>query len=244
MTTPSIRILYVEDEPFLARVVKESLESRNFDVLLESDGSKVLEAFRKYQPHICVLDVMLPGVDGFSLASEIKLLAPAMPVIFLTARTQTKDLLKGFESGGNDYLRKPFSMEELIVRIQNLLRLATPMDNNTANGKNPEAIFIGTYIFNPHQYELQHSSQTRKLSLRETRLLSLLTHNLGQPVLRQDILLELWGDDSFYNSRNLDVYISRLRDYLSADPSIQIVTLKGIGYRVQVQNPNNDLPIA
>jgi DNA-binding response OmpR family regulator len=224
-----IKVLYIEDEPFLARVVKESLESRDFDVSLVNDGADAIRSFSEFKPDICVLDVMLPNMDGFTIATEIRKLDPEIPVIFLTAKTQTSDLVQGFESGGNDYLRKPFSMEELIIRIRNLLQLISRgnQKQNINNGR----ISLGKYDFYPKKYELQLGNEIRKLSHRETRLLELLTRDMDIPVIRRDILNIIWGDDSFFNSRNLDVYISRLRDYLSGDPAIQIVTMKGIGYR-------------
>lgn len=227
-----IKVLYVEDEPFLAKVVKESLESRDFDVNLVNDGARAIIAFKNFHPDICVLDVMLPNKDGFSIAKEIKAIDPVIPVIFLTAKTQTHDLLEGFDSGGNDYLKKPFSMEELIVRIYNLLKLTATVSGKNREDNKTEKIILGRYSFYPNRYELHFNDQIRKLSHRETILLSLLTRDMENPVLRQDILKAIWGDDSFYNSRNLDVYISKLRDYLSTDPDIQITTLKGVGYRI------------
>ncbi len=224
-----IRVLYVEDEPFLARIVQESLESREFSVKLISDGAQAFDAYLDFEPHICVLDVMLPFKDGFSLAKEIKEKDPGMPIIFLTAKVQTEDLLKGFASGGNDYLRKPFSMEELIVRINNLLKI-TSQGSQPAPPAGPRKLALGKFAFLPELQELHLDDQIKKLSQRETRLLELLTADMNRPVLRKDILLDVWGDDSFYNSRNLDVYISKLRDYFSEDPSIEIVTKKGVGY--------------
>ena len=230
-----IKVLYVEDEPFLARVVKESLESRDFDVNLVNDGARAISAFENYHPDICVLDVMLPNKDGFSIAKEIRKIDPVIPVIFLTAKTQTHDLLEGFDSGGNDYLKKPFSMEELIVRIHNLLKLTATISGKNREENKTEKNQLGRYSFYPKRYELHFDDQIRKLSHRETLLLSLLTSDMENPVLRQDILKGIWGDDSFYNSRNLDVYISKLRDYLSQDPKIQITTLKGVGYKINIQ---------
>ncbi len=225
-----VKVLYVEDEPFLARIVKESLESRGFVVYLINDGALAVGAFESIHPDICVLDVMLPHKDGFSLANDIRKQNPQIPIIFLTAKTQTEDLIKGFESGGNDYLRKPFSMEELIVRIKNLLQLLSGNQVSTNNNVLPEKIVLGRYEFSPGRYELKLDDEVKKLSHRENRLLQLLTKDMNKPVMRKDILIDIWGDDSFYNSRSLDVYISRLRDYFSGDPSTQIITLKGVGY--------------
>lgn len=225
------KILYVEDEPFLARIVNESLESRGYDVCLVNDGALVADVFNDYQPDICVLDVMLPHRDGFSLAKDIREINPQIPIIFLTAKVRTNDLIKGFESGGNDYLRKPFSMEELIVRIKNLLAMVSRESDGQSKRAIPQVILLGNYIFYPARFELHLGENVKKLSNRENRLLQLLTKELDSPVLRRDILLEIWGDDSFYNSRNLDVYISHLRDFFSEDSNIRIITIKGVGYQ-------------
>jgi DNA-binding response OmpR family regulator len=226
---PKTKILYVEDEPFLGRIVKESLESREFDVLMVTDGVNAVNTFAKEKPDICVFDVMLPSKDGFSIARDIRRLNVSVPIIFVTAKNQTDDVIKGFESGGNDYIRKPFSMEELIVRVNNLLKLAAHR-----NSKSPETIMIGKYEFNALRFELKFGTSIRKLSNRESTLLQLLMENKNATVLRKDILLKLWGDDSFFNSRNLDVYITKLRDYLKGDDSIEIITIKGIGYQFTV----------
>lgn len=229
-----IKVFYVEDEPFLARIVKESLESRDFEVKMVSDGGRALSIFEQYRPDICVLDVMLPQKDGYTIAQDIRSQNPAMPIIFLTAKTQTEDVLKGFQVGGNDYVRKPFSMEELIVRIQNLLQLS---GNGYATAATPskEAIIIGQYEFSPLRYELKIADRTRKLSHREAELLRILNESRNFVVNRRDILNQIWGDDSFFNSRNLDVYITKLREYLRDDPRIEILTIKGVGYRFVVE---------
>lgn len=223
-----IKILYVEDEPFLGRIVKESLETRGFDVRLVADGALAHSVFEETQPDICVLDVMLPNKDGYAIARELRKLKSDVPIIFVTAKTQTEDLLKGFESGGNDYLRKPFSMEELIARVNNLLRLTQK------NTKTKGVEVFGKYEFDPSKYELRIDQNVRKISHREAILLQTLIENKNAAVNRKDILLKVWGDDSFFNSRNLDVYITKLRDYLKDDPSVKIITLKGIGYHFSV----------
>ncbi|MCW5924148.1 MAG: response regulator transcription factor [Saprospiraceae bacterium] len=222
-----IKLLYVEDEPFLGKIVKESLESRGFEVVMVADGAKVLTALGQFQPDICVLDVMLPNRDGFSLAAEMRRTRPALPIVFVTAKTQTEDVLQGFAAGGNDYLRKPFSMEELIVRLHNLLALTHGRPTHTDPN---EASKIGQYEFLPLKYELRKGDHIRKLSAREADLLKMLVEHRNFTVARKDILLRLWGDDNFFNSRNLDVYITKLRDFLRDDPSIEIITIKGVGY--------------
>lgn len=223
------KILYVEDEPFLGRIVKESLEVRDFEIRMITDGNHALNAFKEMNPHICVLDIMLPNKDGYSIAQGIRQVNSSVPIIFVTAKTQTEDLIKGFEVGGNDYLRKPFSLEELIVRVNNLLQLTKVI---TANSR--ESISIGLFDFVPQRYELRKGGSVRKLSHREAVLLQILAENQNSSIDRKTILMRVWGDDSFFNSRNLDVYISKLRDYLKEDPTIEIITVKGVGYHFAV----------
>ena len=221
------KVLYAEDELFLGKIVKESLESRGFKVAMEDKGDKVVDLFKKTNPDICILDVMLPGKDGFAIADEIRQLDEGVPIIFLTAKIQTEDVLKGFSQGANDYIRKPFSMEELIVRIQNQLR-----NNNEAPQRiNGGTITIGKFTFQVNRQLLANDKEERKLSYRESELLKLLYENRDSIIDRRDILNLLWGNDSFFNSRNLDVYITKLRSYLKADPSLEIITIKGVVYR-------------
>jgi DNA-binding response OmpR family regulator len=226
----AIKVFYVEDEMFLGKIVKESLESRGFEVIMEGDGAKATGLFKKSNPDICVLDVMLPNKDGFTIADEIRELNETVPIIFLTAKTQTEDVVKGFTIGGNDYIRKPFSMEELIVRIQNALHNKTG-NNQKITGDN---FTIGKYNFQINRQVLSTGKEDRKLSFRESELLKVLYENREKVIDRKDILNLLWGNDSFFNSRNLDVYITKLRSYLKEDPSLEIITIKGIGYRFVV----------
>jgi DNA-binding response OmpR family regulator len=220
------KVLYLEDEIFLAKIVSETLQSRGYEVTLESDGAKVLSKFESAKPDVCILDIMLPNKDGFSIADEIREKDKNVPIIFLTAKSEVNDVVNGFKTGGNDYIRKPFSMEELIVRIENVLK--------KKQGE-PEIIFeeavIGNYVFNTKRQVLSINGEDRKLSYRESELLKLLYENRDKIVERREILNLLWGSDSFFNSRNLDVYITKLRNYLKADPALEILTIKGIGYR-------------
>ncbi|MBL7701514.1 MAG: response regulator transcription factor [Ferruginibacter sp.] len=222
----AVKILYAEDELFLGKIVKESLENRGYEVVMEADGGKVTDLFKKIQPDICVLDIMLPNKDGFEIADEIRELDKEVPIIFLTAKTQTEDVVKGFTLGGNDYIRKPFSMEELIVRIQNLLKMKVTDTTNSS-----DTFSIGKYTFHNNRQILSIGREEKKLSFRESQLLTMLCENREKIIDRRDILNLLWGSDSFFNSRNLDVYITKLRSYLKEDPAIEIITIKGIGYR-------------
>ena len=223
----SIKILYVEDELFLGKIVKETLELRGFEVIMESDGADVIKAFESSHPDICVLDVMLPNRSGFELAEDIRKLNDDVPVIFLTAKTQTDDVVHGFKIGGNDYIRKPFSMEELIVRIENALRLKKD-EAFTIVG---DMVTIGKYQFHLNKQVLATGSEEKKLSYRESELLKYLYLHREQVIDRRDLLNHIWGNDSFFNSRNLDVYITKIRGYLKEDNTLEIITIKGVGYR-------------
>jgi DNA-binding response OmpR family regulator len=169
---------------------------------------------------------MLPNKDGFAIADEIREIDEEVPIIFLTAKTQTEDVVKGFNLGGNDYIRKPFSMEELIVRIQHLLRNRTETVTKLTG-----TVSMGIYTFQISRQILHNGKEEKKLSFRESELLKMLYENRDRIIDRKDILNLLWGNDSFFNSRNLDVYITKLRSYLKEDPSLEIITIKGIGYR-------------
>jgi DNA-binding response OmpR family regulator len=223
----SIKVLYVEDELFLGKIVKETLETRGFEVVMESDGADVLHAFEKSQPDICVLDVMLPNKSGFEIAAEIRRQNDDIPILFLTAKTQTDDVVYGFRIGGNDYIRKPFSMEELIVRIENALRVKKEVPV-TFSG---DFIPLGSYQFHLNKQMLVSGQTERKLSYRESELLKYLYQNRDSVIDRRDLLNHIWGNDSFFNSRNLDVYITKIRGYLKEDSSLEIITIKGVGYR-------------
>jgi len=201
------------------------LQGRGYDVILEGDGGKAVEQFTKEKPDVCVLDIMLPNKDGFAIADEIREKDTQVPIIFLSAKSQTADVVTGFKTGANDYIRKPFSIEELIVRIENVLKRKNAVPEET------EEVKIGEYAFNTKRQTLNHPAEQRKLSYRESELLKLLYENRDKIVERSEILTLLWGSDSFFNSRNLDVYITKLRGYLKHDPSIEIITIKGIGYR-------------
>jgi DNA-binding response OmpR family regulator len=227
------KVLYIEDEPFLGKIVHETLQKEGYEAILIADGARVMQSFNDFIPDICVVDIMLPNVDGYTLGEMIRKRYPHMPIIFLTAKTETTDVVKGFESGGTDYIRKPFSIEELIARIENQLKLAN------ANGleKATDAIEIkfSHFSYHRHQYELKGPNVEVRLSQREHEIISILLDNQNKTVDRKEILKVIWGDDSYFNSRNLDVYIRKLREYFAIDKNIEIVTLKGKGYLFSVK---------
>ncbi len=219
------KILLAEDEPALGQIVKESLETKGFSVLLCADGQEALEMYYKEKPQLLVLDVMMPKKDGFTLAKEIRMQDEGIPIIFLTAKSQPRDVVEGFTLGGNDYLKKPFSMEELIVRIKNLLKQRDV--NETA------PIAIGGYEFLLQQQTLQYKKEEPvKLTHREAHLLFHLFNNRNKVLDRSIILKKLWGDDDFFNARSMDVFITKLRKKLKQDESVQIINVRGYGYKL------------
>ena len=226
------KILYIEDEPYLARIVKDTLELKGYEVMHKKDGSRIHEYLTAFSPDVCLLDVMLPDIDGFAIANHVHNIYPRVPIIFLTAKTQTDDLIKGFASGGTDYLKKPFSMEELIIRIDNQLKIMNR--DAPANQSLPEEVALKAYRFYPGRFELHTASGIIRLSNRESQILGMLCIHINNTVDRRELLQMVWGDDSFFNSRNLDVYIRKIRGYFSPDSGIEIVTLKGKGYHFVV----------
>jgi len=220
-----IKILLAEDEPSLGQIIKESLETRNFQVLLCANGKEAYEVYKSENPLLLVLDVMMPLKDGFTLAKEIRAENSDIPIIFLTAKSQTENVVEGFTIGGNDYLKKPFSMEELIVRINSLL-------NRNKKNNNSEPIPIGNFIFNLKKQTLQLNSKIETLTHREAHLLFHLIENKNQVLERSFILKKLWGDDDFFNARSMDVFITKLRKKLKEDPAIKILNVRGFGYKL------------
>ncbi len=220
-----IKVLLAEDEPNLGHIIKESLESRNFQVFLAENGMKAQELYHQTTPNILVLDVMMPVKDGFTLAKEIRQSDQQTPIIFLTSKSQTADVLEGFKYGGNDYIKKPFSMEELIVRMESLIRadLVT---------KTPKMLSIGDYSFSPTKQTLDYKTEKITLTHRESELLFLLYQNKNETTNRTHILDKLWGIDDFFNGRSMDVFITKLRKKLKKDENIQIVNVRGFGYKL------------
>ena len=226
-------VLLAEDELALAHIVRESLEERGFKVDLCANGQQALRQFLKQKPDILVLDVMMPEMDGFELAKKIRETDKIPPIIFLTAKSQVKDVVNGFEIGANDYLKKPFSVEELIVRIKVLVspnRLFVPQASLKKNIN--ESIIIGSLTFNPVKNNLQQGINTWNLTARESELLHLICGFEHETVPRKVLLQKLWGDDNFFNARSLDVFITKLRNHLKADPHVQLINIRGVGYKL------------
>jgi DNA-binding response OmpR family regulator len=228
-----ITVLLAEDETALAHIVRESLEERNFKVILCTNGEQAIEQYKKLKPDVLALDVMMPKIDGFEVARQIREIDTNTPIIFITARSQIKDVVNGFEIGANDYLKKPFSVEELIVRIKALLRAKRTHDDITKAAKaDHELVKIGDILFNPTKNTIQHNNSTIHLTARESAVL----HQLCQPnmesVPRKVLLQKIWGNDNTFNARSLDVFITKLRRHLEADPNIQLINIRGIGYKL------------
>jgi DNA-binding response OmpR family regulator len=221
----TITLLYVEDELSLGKITSDTLKKNGFNVIWAKDGYEALEFLSNNKIDICVIDVMLPKLDGFKLVMEIRKNNKLLPVLFLTARVLTEDVLKGFEIGGNDYLKKPFSIEELIFRIKELVKR-----NNISNISN--IYQIGRYVFNYTKMEIYLDDQKIGLTHRENEIIKRLYVNVNDVVNRSEILQELWGDDSYYNGRSLDVFMTKIRKYFSADPSILIKNIRGVGYKL------------
>lgn len=212
-------ILFVEDDAAIGFIVTETLNRSGYFVTHISDGQKALEIIQDQSFDAYILDIMLPKVSGFSLAEQIRKLHVNIPILFLTAKTTKEDLIKAYQLGANDFLRKPFHIEELLLRLKQLLQ------------KN--ALYqIGAYTFNAVRQELIFQNQIEKLSHRETHLLKILVSNQGQITDRKAVLLEIWGNDDFFSARNMDAYISKLRKKLSQDPKISILNMRGFGYKL------------
>ncbi|MCL4158358.1 UNVERIFIED_CONTAM: hypothetical protein GTU68_058594 [Idotea baltica] len=206
-------------------IIKESLETRNFIVFHAKNGEEALHIYHKENPDVLVLDVMMPVKDGFSLAKEIRQQDKLTPILFLTAKSQVSDVVEGFNTGGNDYLKKPFSMEELIVRIKALL-------NRITIKPDLENIVIGKYTFNFNKQVLVFENENQQLTHRETQLLFYLFEKRNEILDRSFILNKLWGNDDFFNARSMDVFITKLRKKLKKDSNIKIINSRGYGYKL------------
>lgn len=220
------KVLYAEDEPILAQIIGDGLRSSGYEVVLAANGQEALELFEASPPDICVLDIMMPLKDGYSLAEDIRKQNSGIPIIFLSAKSLAEDVIKGFKSGGNDYLRKPFNMGELLVRMEALLtRHSVPKQVSNKQ-------IFGQSELDPVSQQLSTPIASYKLSFKETALLQLLLKHRNELLPRQVPLMEIWGDDSFYNARSMDVFMSHLRKMLKDDPAVELMSIRGAGYKL------------
>lgn len=223
------RILLAEDDLNLGNILKEYLEVKGFTPSLFRDGNSALAAFQVGDWEMCILDVMLPKQDGFSIAREIRRHDQQVPILFLTARNQMDDKHEGFSIGGDDYLTKPFNMDELLLRIRALLRRTRPSDPTPAT---TQTFQLGHYHFDFPTRELRYQDQIQRLTSREADLLRLLCQQQGEVLKRETALRLIWGDDSYFNARSMDVFITKLRKYLRHDPRIELMNVHGLGYKL------------
>lgn len=237
MTQP--RLLLVEDDPNLGEILAEFLTVKGNEVTRAIDGEMGLHAWRNGKFDVCILDVMLPKKDGFDLARDIRKVDQQVPILFLTAKNMIEAKAEGFGLGGDDYLTKPFSVEELLLRIKALLRRASssPTDGRPTTVTSEKEVFkIGEFTFDFTYRELKRNSEVKRITSREADLLRMLCQHQNQILKREDALKQIWGDDSYFNARSMDVFITKLRKYLKDDPSIEIMNVHGTGYKLLVSN--------
>jgi len=228
MEKRTIRVLLAEDDENLGFLLKEYLQAKEYDVDLYKDGEKAYRGFQNNYYDICILDVMMPIKDGFTLAKEIRMANPAMPILFLTAKSLKEDVIEGFSIGADDYMTKPFSIEELLMRIEAILR-RTRKDSPESE---QSSFQIGRYLFDATKQTLQLDDEVRKLTTKESELLKYLCINKNSLLDRNFALKTIWVDDSYFNARSMDVYITKLRKYLADDPSIEIINVRGKGFKL------------
>ncbi len=224
-----VRILLAEDDHNLGNLLKNYLDAKGFVTTLCINGQEAVDSFRSMEFDFCILDIMMPVKDGFAAAQEIRAANARVPILFLTARTMQEDKLKGFEIGADDYLTKPFSMEELLLRIQAILRRSEELPKNTG----PQGLFgIGAYTFDFNRQTLTIRGKEKKLTSKEAELLRLLCERSNDVLTRSDALREIWHDDSYFNARSMDVYIVKLRKYLKEDPGVELINVHGVGFKL------------
>lgn len=229
------KILLVEDDDALRFIVKDNLEQHQYKVETAEDGEKAIELFRQNEFDLIILDVMLPKVDGFQVAKTIRAKNEQIPIIFLTARSMTEDKIIGLTLGGDDYIPKPFSMEELLLKIRIFLRRS---QSAVVSASLSKSINIGKFQFYADDLILKSENGSRNLTLKESELIRFFATNQNKVLSRNEILEKIWGNDDYFLGRSLDVFISRLRKYFEADPNIKITNLHGIGFRFSVNHEN------
>jgi DNA-binding response OmpR family regulator len=228
------RILLVEDDVNLGFLLVDFLESNGFEVKLYRDGQSALQGFSRTGADFCLIDIMLPGMDGFTLTGKIKEINKDVPVIILSARSLKEDKILGFRLGVDDYITKPFEEEELLYRIRAVLnRLIHPLRNSDGETSVKR---IGKFTFDPQNLLLSISNESQRITLKESRILNKLAMSLNNVVTREEIMIDVWGENDYYTGRSLDVFISKLRSYLKKDASVQIITIPTLGYRLEVRS--------
>ncbi|MGB0423708.1 MAG: response regulator transcription factor [Flavobacteriales bacterium] len=225
------KILLVEDDFNLGFVIQDLLKMNQYIVHLSKDGKEGLMQFNKESYDLCLLDVMMPKKDGFSLAKDIRKINPSMPIIFLTAKGMAEDKVEGFKSGADDYITKPFNNDEFLLRIAALLR-RSKADFDSKH----DQFSIGTYTFKTNSFELDHGDTSRKLTKKEAEILKLLCKHKGQVLERELVANLVWGDDSYFVGRSMDVFITKLRKYLSDDPEVSIDNVHGVGFKLNIRS--------
>lgn len=226
------RILLVEDDVNLGFLLVDFLESNGFEVKLYRDGQSALQGFARSGTDFCLIDIMLPGMDGFTLTARIKELDRKIPVIILSARSLKEDKINGFRLGVDDYITKPFDEEELLYRIRAVLGRTTRSE--TESPGEAEIINIGQFVFDPKNLSLIQGGNSQRMTIKESRILFKLSASVNNIVTREEIMIDVWGESDYYTGRSLDVFISKLRGYLKSDPSVRIVTIPTLGYKLEV----------
>ena len=223
------RLLIVEDDPNLGEILSEYLSLKGYDTTLKRDGEEGETAFKEGTFDLCILDLMMPKKDGFSLAKEIRSMDEQTPIVFLTAKSMKQDIIKGFTIGADDYITKPFSMEELLLRIQAILKRSTKTEDEEPF---PNPFKIGELVYYFQENKLITSKREISLTTKENELLKIFFENVNKTVVRSIALKKIWKDDSYFNARSMDVYIAKIRKYLADDPSIKILTIHGEGFKL------------
>ncbi|MEW6468817.1 MAG: response regulator transcription factor [Bacteroidota bacterium] len=231
MSEERTKLLLAEDDPNLGRLLKEYLEAKGYDVKLAENGKQAFDLFKKHSFSLCLLDVMMPVKDGFTLAKEIRAINSEIPIVFLTAKSMKEDAIEGFNVGADDYITKPFSMEELLARLKAILRRTR---GQALSSSVQNEFTIGKYTFDHNSQSLKINKKQYKLTTREADLLKLLCININNVLERQFALNAIWHDDSYFNSRSMDVYIAKLRRLLSEDPKVEILNIHGKGFKLLI----------
>lgn len=230
MDSQKYKILLCEDDQNLGMVLKNYLELNDYEVELERDGRLGLAAFQRSKFDICLLDVMMPNMDGFALAEEIRDIDPEIPLFFLSAKTMKDDILQGYKLGADDYITKPFDSEVLLMKIKAILKRNEDINKDAENTE----FDLGSFHFNPRLRELKHNDTIQTLSPKENELLKMLAEHKNDLLPRDKALKKIWGSDTYFNGRSMDVYIAKLRKYLKEDSKIEIVNIHGNGFRLMV----------